>query len=116
MERLVPVVIASFGYRHEGPPRLPENVPALVIDVRPLFMRNPYHDKRLRRLRGDHPSVQADILKTPGFDESYAKLKAIVSSWPGEVYLGCSGGHHRSVYLAGRLGQELDCAVVHLHY
>ena len=112
----MPTVIASFGYRYDGPPRLPKKARALVIDVRHILHRNPYRNKRLRELRGDDPAVQADILKTPGFAESYQTLKARVSMWPGEVYLGCTGGHHRSVFLADRLAHELGCPVVHLHY
>jgi len=32
------------------------------------------------------------------------------------VYLGCTGGHHRSVYLADRLAKELGVSVEHRDY
>ena len=110
----MPTVITSFGFRHGGRPSLPAS--ALVVDIRPLFRRNPYHNKQLRGLRGDDPAVQAYLWKSPGIQANYARLKVRVSAWPGEVYLGCTGGHHRSVFLADRLGTELQCPVRHLHY
>lgn len=109
----MPTIIASFGYRHGVPARERDS---LTIDVRPLFGRNPWHDKRLRVLRGDDPRVEADILKTPSFDQKYATLRKMVADWDGPVYLGCTGGHHRSVYLAGRLARELGCGVAHINY
>ena len=109
----MPTIIASFGYRH-GVPQLESG--ATVIDVRREFMRNPFHNKELRSLRGDDPLVEADILKTPNFQHSYEDLKRIVSKCIGPVYLGCTGGHHRSVYLADRLARELAVEVLHLNY
>ena len=85
----------------------------LVIDVRKEFNRNPYRDKSLRYMRGTDLAVQQDILKTPGFEESYKALKKRVEEFDGVVFLGCTGGHHRSVYLAERLGQELGVPVQH---
>ena len=106
-------IIASFGFRH-GKLKTEEN--ALVIDVCRAFNRNPCHDKRLRHLRGDDPRVAADILKTSAFDEHYAQLKRRVRDHEGPVYLGCTGGHHRSVYLGKRLSEELGVPVSHLNY
>ena len=106
-------LIISFGFRF-GKPREPG---ALVIDVRECgFGRNPYHDPALRGLRGDDPRVALDVEQTPGFDVTYAALKARVAAYPGDVYLGCTGGHHRSVYLADRLGRELGVPVAHRDY
>ena len=39
-----------------------------VIDIRGIFKRNPYHNRKLRQLRGTDKAVQDDILLTPGFD------------------------------------------------
>ena len=105
--------LVSFGFRH-GKPHVEAD--ALVVDVRRCFSRNPYHDKRLRQLRGDHPLVGADVLKTPQFTEHYEALKRSVSDHPGPVYLGCTGGHHRSVYLVERLSTELGVDRLHLNY
>lgn len=103
--------LVSFGFRHGGSVPCCEGV--LVIDVRKAFDRNPYHNRKLRCLRGTDPEVQEDILKTPGFNESFEKLKKRVSEFDGVVYLGCTGGHHRSVYLAQRLSEELSIHVFH---
>jgi UPF0042 nucleotide-binding protein len=89
---------------------------ALVVDVRKIIPRNPYRNDSLRNLRGDHPDVIADILKNPGLARGYAGLLELVKDFGGEVYVGCTGGHHRSVYVADRLGRELGVAVTHLNY
>jgi len=108
--------ITSFGFKYGGPNADARN---LVLDVRPLFQRNPYRRRDLRYKRGDDPEVIADILRTPGFAASYAKLKArVAKASPAveRVWLGCTGGHHRSVMLANRLGAELGVAVDHRDY
>jgi RNase adaptor protein for sRNA GlmZ degradation len=104
--------IVSFGFRH-GNVSIPCSVGIMVIDVRKEFDRNPYRDRALRYLRGTDVSVQKDILKTPNFHKSYAQLKKKVEIFDGIVYLGCTGGHHRSVYLALRLAEELGVPVQH---
>jgi len=106
--------IVSFGFRHGSPPSAVNGSGVVVIDVRKVFTRNPYHDRKLRQLRGTDPAVQADILKTPNFEVAYSHLKEAVMV-PGLdiVYLGCTGGHHRSVFLAERLSQELGVPVEH---
>jgi UPF0042 nucleotide-binding protein len=104
--------IVSFGFRHEGGG---PNVVAgtVVVDVRKQF-RNPYRDKTLRYKLGTDPEVQKDIMKTPEFRAKYQHLKEKITVPGTEVaYIGCSGGHHRSVFLAERLGKELGVAVEH---
>jgi RNase adapter protein RapZ len=103
--------IVSFGFRHGK--EIPCQTGVLVIDVRKAFDRNPYRDKSLRYKRGTDLDVQKDILKTPNFNKSYAQLKEKVEDFDGVVYLGCTGGHHRSVYLALRLSEELKIPVLH---
>ena len=111
----MPTSIYSFGFRHYG--GSPDLVPGdLVIDVRRVLPRNPFRDKKLRHLRGDHPEVIADICKTPGLEKSYLTLREKVRTHCGRVFLGCTGGHHRSVYLANRLGKDLKVPVTHLDY
>jgi RNase adapter protein RapZ len=104
--------IVSFGFRHEGGgPNVTAGV--VVIDIRKLF-KNPYHDRKLRQLKGTDTAVQKDIEKTPDFDVKYEHLKEQVSV-PGIeiVYIGCTGGKHRSVYLVEKLGKELGVPVEH---
>jgi UPF0042 nucleotide-binding protein len=104
--------VVSFGFRHEGGgPNVTEGV--AVIDVRSQF-RNPFHDRTLRKLRGTDLEVQKDIMKTPEFFEKYNVLKQKVQEPGIEVaYIGCTGGHHRSVFLAEKLGFDLGVPVEH---
>lgn len=103
--------VVSFGYKHGETPE--ETGGDLVIDVRQLFKRNPYRRHDLRYLRGTDPAVAEDIEKTPGFAQSFETLARLVSNAKGTVYLGCTGGHHRSVYLAERVGKLLGVPVSH---
>jgi UPF0042 nucleotide-binding protein len=101
--------IVSFGFRHGEPP------PGFVIDVRP-FLRNPYHDRSLRKLDGRHPLVQADIEKTRNLDtfiEGWKALADTIGHPDAVLCVGCTGGHHRSVYVAERLGRDLGIPVEH---
>jgi UPF0042 nucleotide-binding protein len=103
--------ISSFGFKYGGP-----NVVAgvKVLDVRRYLQRNPYRRKKLRELRGIDPQVAQDIEQTPGFAESFKKLlNVILTATEPVIWLGCTGGHHRSVYLADRIGNLLNARVVH---
>ena len=110
-------MLISFGYKHGTSPLTGHN----VIDIREEFGRNPYHDKALRPLRGDHPDVIEDILKTPDFEAKLLKLKARVRNIAMGckstiIYIGCTGGHHRSVYIVNRLAKELGWRGMHRDY
>lgn len=107
----MPKKIVSFGFRHEEkPPITPADV---VVDVRTMFY-NPWRNKKLRNLRGTDPEVQAFVQRTPNFDVRYAHVREQVLSPGTEVaYIGCSGGKHRSVFLAEKLGRELGVPVEH---
>ena len=108
-------LIVSFGYRH-GIPALARLPGVRVMDIRRRLSRNPYHDKALRKLRGDDPAVIRDIEKTPQLEAAYQDIKRLVVKHPGVFWVGCTGGHHRSVYLANRLGRDLGIPVEHAHY
>jgi UPF0042 nucleotide-binding protein len=103
--------LVSFGFKHDDIPTT--GCGLLVVDIRTVF-RNPYHNKALRYKRGTDPEVQADVMKTPNFLAKYEYLKQAVTT-PGieEVWIGCTGGHHRSVFLVERLGLELGVPVEH---
>lgn len=127
----MPTHIYSFGFRH-GLPQcniLPsvhnskqywvvekDGVKNLVIDVRRILPKNPYHDKRLRALRGDNAAVIEELEKTPGLEKGYWDIRDLVELHDGPVYIGCTGGHHRSVYIANRLEADLEVPVTHLNY
>jgi RNase adaptor protein for sRNA GlmZ degradation len=104
------VMIVSFGFKHGAPEKRDGEV---VIDVRPTF-RNPHRDKSLRYLLGTDARVQQDVMKTPDFDAKYAAIKEQATQPDLKVvFIGCHGGKHRSVFLAGKLAYELGVAVAH---
>ncbi len=106
----VNVFVTSFSYRN-GLPRDAD----LVFDVR--FFDNPYYDPVLRPLTGLDPAVGARIAAdpacTPFLDSLAALLLPLLPRYhrEGKSYLtiaiGCTGGQHRSVYIAERLAAWL---------
>ena len=103
-------LIESFGFKRGMP------IDAdLVFDVRCL--PNPYWKPDLRANSGldqpviDYLSAQADV------NEMYTDIHAYLHKWLPRfaasnrayvtIAIGCTGGHHRSVYLAERLGKTL---------
>ena len=102
--------VLSFSYAR-GLPREAD----LVFDVR--FLENPHYNEKLRPLTGDAPEVAAFIAADPTFTPFFRGLgDMLVSLLPhysreGKRYLtiavGCTGGRHRSVFVAGKLAQLL---------
>ncbi|KZD12297.1 RNase adapter RapZ [Oceanibaculum pacificum] len=102
----VTITVESFSYR-EGLPREAD----LVFDVR--FLDNPHYVDALRPLDGRHPDVAAHIERDAGFEPFFERLIAMLGPLlpryyqEGKSYLtiaiGCTGGRHRSVYVAERL-------------
>ncbi|MBL4691750.1 MAG: RNase adapter RapZ [Magnetovibrio sp.] len=105
------VFVKSFSYRH-GIPRDAD----LVFDVR--FLRNPHYDPDLRALNGCDLGVQEFIQKDDLFDDFIHNvtelLKPLVPRYEheGKSYLtlavGCTGGKHRSVFVAETLSAWLE--------
>lgn len=104
------LTIASFGFARGMPP-----LADLVFDMR--FLDNPHWDPILRPQTGLDPAVGAHIEDDPAFDPSYARIRDLVLELlphytdQGRAYLtiafGCTGGRHRSVYVAEKLAAEL---------
>lgn len=104
------VAVMSFSYRR-GVPREAD----LVFDVR--FLRNPHYESALRPLTGRDDEVGAYIDGDPDFDPFLERLTALLGPLlpryhaEGKSYLtiaiGCTGGKHRSVYVAERLAAWL---------
>ena len=102
--------VVSFGYKYG----LPMDAD-IVIDVR--FLPNPNYMPRLRRLTGLHALVQSHILRQPiarRFLNDYLHLvNALLPHYvrEGKSYLtiavGCTGGRHRSVFVARYLARKL---------
>lgn len=116
------VSVMSFSYR-EGLPREAD----LVFDAR--FLRNPFYDQALRPLTGKDPSVGDYIEQDPDYALFMNKLKDLLSILlprfiqEGKARLtiavGCTGGKHRSVYIAEQLYKWLlsqkQCIVILTH-
>ena len=106
----VSVFVTSFSYRN-GLPRDAD----LVFDVR--FLENPHYVAALRPLTGLDAAIGAYVEADPGFTPFFERLVALlVPLLPrydreGKSYLtiaiGCTGGQHRSVYVAERLASWL---------
>ncbi len=104
---LTMLLFESFSYKHGVP--LDAD---LVFDVRCL--PNPHYDPRLRPLTGLDPEVVAFLEKEPKVDAMLQDIRRFVETWlPAygqdnrsslTVAIGCTGGRHRSVYFAERLG------------
>ncbi len=105
--------VTSFAYRH-GIPRDAD----LIFDVR--FLHNPHYVPELRQLTGRHLAVGAHIERDPHLAPFLAGLWRLLEpllpryEQEGKTYLtiaiGCTGGRHRSVYVAERLAAQLGAA------
>jgi len=103
------ILVQSFGYKR--------GVPAdadLVFDVR--MLPNPHWVKELRLKTGLDKEVQQFLEDQPMTEELYGDIRNYLDRWlvryrEGNrsymnIALGCTGGQHRSVYLANRLYQH----------
>jgi RNase adapter protein RapZ len=108
------VFVMSFSYR-QGLPREAD----LVFDVR--FLQNPHYEPGLRQLTGKIPEVGDYIRRDPAYPPFVEALQGLLDVLvpryraEGKSYLtiafGCTGGQHRSVYLAHRFGEWLSSRV-----
>jgi UPF0042 nucleotide-binding protein len=104
------IFVTSFAFR-QGLPREAD----LVFDVR--FLANPHYDPDLKPLSGRDSAVAAYVERDPGFAPFFGQLTAMLEGLlpryqqEGKSYLtiaiGCTGGRHRSVFLAERLAAWL---------
>jgi len=107
------IFVTSFAYRH-GIPRDAD----LIFDVR--FLDNPHYVPELRQLTGRDPAVAAHIEQDPDLAPFLAGFWRLLEpllpryEQEGKTYLtiaiGCTGGRHRSVYVAERLAAQLGAA------
>jgi UPF0042 nucleotide-binding protein len=104
------ISVVSFAYRH-GLPREAD----LVFDVR--FLANPHYRPELRPHTGREAAVAEFIARDPGFEPFFEGLATMLAALlprfesEGKSYLtvaiGCTGGRHRSVFVAERLAERL---------
>ncbi len=105
------LMLQSFGFKHG----LPRNA-NFVFDVRCL--PNPHWHPELRPLTGRHQAVADFLEDSEAVNRMYEELHAFLQRWipcfeaEGRSYLsiaiGCTGGQHRSVYLAERLRRSFE--------
>ncbi len=104
------VTVLSFGFKYGIP-----GDADLVFDVR--FLPNPYYEEDLRYHTGEEKAVQ-DFVKQGGTaDEFLAKLydmlEFLIPHYVEEgknqlvIAIGCTGGKHRSVTIAGEVYRRL---------
>jgi UPF0042 nucleotide-binding protein len=101
----------SFGFKNGVPAEAD-----LVFDVR--FLPNPHFVPKFRKLTGRHPKVAKYIRQFPQTQEFLDKvtdlLKFLLPHYieEGKSYLtvafGCTGGQHRSVFIAEEMKKRLE--------
>lgn len=104
------IFVTSFSFAR-GVPRAAD----LVFDVR--FLRNPHYVAELRGQDGRDSGVGDFVRKDPGYDQFFDGLTALLGpllpryAAEGKSYLtigvGCTGGRHRSVFIAEQLAAWL---------
>jgi RNase adapter protein RapZ len=105
------IMIESFGYKHG----LPANAD-FVFDVRCL--PNPYWEPQLRPLSGNDAPVKAFLDAAPLVQEMIGAIASFLEEWIPRyqdfqrsyltVAIGCTGGMHRSVYVAEAIAKRLE--------
>ncbi len=112
------ILIQSFGFKR--------GVPAdadLVFDVR--MLPNPHWVKELRMKTGLDDEVAAFLEDQPMTADLYRDLRHYLDTWLPRyregnrsymnIALGCTGGQHRSVYLANRLFKHYQAEYPSMH-
>jgi UPF0042 nucleotide-binding protein len=104
------IMIESFGYKHGLPPDAD-----FVFDVRCL--PNPYWESQLRPLCGKDEPVKAFLDAEPRVQEMVSDIVGFLEHWIPRyqdfqrsyltVAVGCTGGQHRSVYVAEAVAAAL---------
>lgn len=118
-ERRLVVTIVAFGFKYGIPVDLD-----LLFDVR--FLHNPNYVEELRPLTGADPAVakyvETDPATQPFLERLYDMIDFLMPRFLAEgksqvtIGIGCTGGRHRSVYVARRLFEHLEQqAPVDLH-
>lgn len=105
------VSVQSFSYKR-GTPRSVD----MMMDCR--FLRNPHWEAALRPLTGLAPEVAAYVAQDPRFQPFFNKLvdmlELLLPAYQAEgkayfsVGMGCTGGQHRSVFVAEKLAVTLS--------
>ncbi|MGR4064323.1 MAG: RNase adapter RapZ, partial [Vulcanimicrobiaceae bacterium] len=105
------VTMVAFGFKYGIPLDLD-----LLFDVR--FLRNPNYVDALQGLTGVDPEVAAFIEADPSLHEFLSRVESLldflIPCYIAEgksqltIGIGCTGGRHRSIYVARRLERHLS--------
>lgn len=111
------VSVISFGYKHGIP--LESD---MILDVR--FLPNPNFEESLRSKSGLDAEVEQWLAAKEDYVEYYSRVSSLLDFLmprfvkEGKSYvtvaIGCTGGRHRSVLLARKLGEELRLSGYHV--
>jgi RNase adaptor protein for sRNA GlmZ degradation len=114
-EESLKVRIFSFSFHREMPADDAGNGGGFVFDARSLL--NPGREERFRQLTGQDAAVIDYLNQQESVHEFFSSVLALVdrsvSAYRGRgfkdlmVSFGCTGGQHRSVYLAEQLAKHL---------
>ena len=104
------ITVSSFGFSRGTPP-----LSDLVFDMR--FLANPYWVEALRPLTGRDAPVGEYIRRDPAFAEAFDRIRDLLLlllpryAEQGKAYVniafGCTGGKHRSVFMAEQIAWTL---------
>ncbi len=105
------ITLISFGFKYSQPYNLD-----LLFDVR--FLPNPHFVPELRPKTGVDPEIIEYLRQQPEYEEFYRRLRDFVGYLLPQyrkemksyltIGIGCTGGRHRSVAIAQRLGEDLE--------
>lgn len=100
------ILFQSFGFKHSVP-----TDSDFVFDVRCL--PNPHWEPKLRPLTGQDPAVQEFLNGQTEFNDMFSHIRNFMDFWIPQfaqqnryyltISIGCTGGQHRSVYMAEKL-------------
>ncbi|OYW16091.1 MAG: RNase adaptor protein RapZ [Novosphingobium sp. 12-64-8] len=104
------LTVSSFGFSRGTPP-----LADLVFDMR--FLTNPHWVDELRPMTGRDAAVGDYIRRDPAFEEAFARIRDLLLMLlprfeaQGKAYVniafGCTGGRHRSVFMAEQIASAL---------
>lgn len=105
----IQLLFQSFGFKRGLPSEAD-----FIFDLRCL--PNPYWQPELRALTGLDKSVMDFLKDTPAFHQMFQDILNFLEKWISQfekdnrsyltIALGCTGGRHRSVYMAEALSQK----------
>ena len=116
------MLIRSFSFRDGYPADTEGHGGGFVFDCRAL--PNPHDEPSLRDLTGEDPAVVDYLERSPEVQEFWENVRGIVDAHVEKfvtrgfsslsVSFGCTGGRHRSVFMAAKLAAHLASAYPHV--